>query len=195
MKTASPVPDVGGDVGGVAEEFDQVDLDVAGVGAADARGHVDAGLPPVAQPGALAADRRALGEGLEDAEEVVDAVRGPVVRGELADRHVQGGGHRAAQRLVRPSLDLAGAPEPADRRRAQCVEQDGLADAAQSGQDQAAFGPAPGDPFQDDVEDVEFSAPAGEFGWALAGAGGVGVADRIHVSHRIGPSSDRARCG
>ena len=40
--------DVGGDAGGVAEQLDQVDLHVAGVGAAGRGRDVDAGLPAVA---------------------------------------------------------------------------------------------------------------------------------------------------
>ena len=102
-------------------------------------------------------------------------------------------GDRAAQRLVGPGLDLAGAPEPADRLRAQRVEQHGLADAAQAGEDQAALGPAAGDALQHDVEDVQLPAAPGQLGRALAGAGGVRVAYRIHASHRIGPSSANAR--
>jgi hypothetical protein len=93
---------------------------------------------------------------------------------------VQRGGDRAAQRLVRPGLDLAGAPEPADRGRAERVEQDGLADSAQTGQDQAAFGAATGDPLQDDVEGVQLTAASGQFRRPLAGTGRVRVADRIH---------------
>ena len=40
--------DVGGHAGGVAEQLDEVDLHVAGVGPAGRGGHVDAGLPAVA---------------------------------------------------------------------------------------------------------------------------------------------------
>jgi hypothetical protein len=103
-----------------------------------------------------------------------------VVRGELADRHVQGGGDRAAQRLVRPRLDLAGAPEPADRRRPQRVEQHRLAHAPQAGEHQAAFRAAAGDPFQHHVEGVQLAPASGQLRRALAGAGSVRVAHRIH---------------
>ena len=51
------------------------------------------------------------------------------------------GDERAAQRLVGPGLELAGAPAGAHRRRAQRVEQHGLADAAQPGEHDAS---APG---------------------------------------------------
>ena len=51
MNSAMPDPQVGGQRGGVEEQLGQVDLHVAGVGAALRRGHVDAGLPA----------RRALG--------------------------------------------------------------------------------------------------------------------------------------
>ncbi|BCJ59479.1 hypothetical protein Jiend_29010 [Micromonospora endophytica] len=109
--------------------------------------------------------------------------------GEFPDGHVQGGGDRAAQRLVGPGFDLAAAPEPVDGLRAQGVEQDGLADAPQSGEHQAPLRAAAGDPFQHDVEDVQFPPPPGQLGWALAGARSVRVADRIHVSQSIGPSN------
>jgi hypothetical protein len=76
------------------------------------RGDVDAGVPPVAQLGVGRDGPRA--EGLQHPEELVDPVRRAVVRGQLTDRHVQRGGDRAAQRLVRPGLYLAGSPQPAD---------------------------------------------------------------------------------
>ena len=104
----------------------------------------------------------------------------PVVRGELADRHVQRGRDRAAQRLVGAGLDLAGAPEPADGGGAQRVEQHCLADAAQAGEDEAAFGPAAGHPLEDDIERVQFTAASGQLGRPLAGSGRVRVPYRIH---------------
>ena len=87
---------------------------------------------------------------------------------------------RAAQRLVGPGLELAGPPVPAYGGRAQGVEQHGLADAAQPGQDQAALRAAVGDPLEHDVERAELLVATGELGRALAGAGGVGVPDRVH---------------
>ncbi len=56
----------------------------------------------------------ALREGLEDAEHVPRLVS--VRRAELAHRQVQRRGQRLAQRLVRPGLELAGAPARAHRR-------------------------------------------------------------------------------
>ena len=108
---------------------------------------------------------------------------------QLAQRHVQGRGDRPAQRLVGAGLDLAGAPAPGDRRGAQLVEQHGLADAAQPGEHQRALRPAARDPLEDDVEGRQLGVPAGELGRALAGAGGVGVPDGIHVEHRMAVSS------
>ena len=139
---------------------------------------------------AVAAQR----ERLEHRQEVVDPVGRPVVRGELADRHVQRGRQRAAQRLVGPRLDLAGAPEPADGLRSQRVEQHGLADAAQAGEDEAAFRAAAGDALEHDVEDGQLPVATGQLGRALAGAGSVRIAYGIHASHRIGLSSGIARC-
>ena len=125
----------------------------------------------------------ALGEGLDDAERVVPRAAG---RAELADRLVQGRGERAPQRLVGPGLELAGPPPGAHGRGAQRVEQHGLADPAQPGEDDRALGTAAGDPLEDDVEGVELLVATRELGRALAGAGGVGVPDRVH---------DRSVCG
>ncbi len=68
----------------------------------------------------------------------------------------------------------------------QRVEQHGLAHAAQPGEHQAALGPAARDALQHHVEGVQLPPPPGELGRALAGAGRVRVADRIHESHSIG---------
>jgi hypothetical protein len=172
---------------GVAEQLDQVDLHVAGVGPPGGGGHVDAGLPAVAHLGV----RRclSLGEGLEDAEHLLDRLLVAVARTQLAQRHVQGGGDRPAQRLLRPGLDLAGAPAARDGRRAQLVEQHGLADAAQPGEHQRAFRPAVRDALQHDVERRQLGVAAGQLGRALAGAGGVRVPHGIHVEHRMAFSS------
>ena len=72
-------------------------------------------------------------------------------------------------------------PQPGPHRgRPQRVEQHGLADAAQPGEHDRALGAAAGDPLEHDVERVELLVAAGELGRALAGAGGVGVPDRVH---------------
>ena len=60
--------------------------------------------------------------------------------GELADRGVQRRGQRAARSAVGPGLELAGAPAAAHGRRAQRVEQHGLADSAQAGEHDRALG-------------------------------------------------------
>jgi hypothetical protein len=104
-----------------------------------------------------------------------------VPTGDLAQRHVQRRGDRPPDRLVRSGLDLAGAPEPADRLRAQLVEQHGLADPAQPGQHQAALRPAAGHPLEHDVEPGQFPVPAGELGRPLAGTGRVRVPHGIHA--------------
>ena len=84
------------------------------------------------------------------------------------------------QRLVGPGLDLAGAPGALDGQAAQRVEQHRLADAAQAGEHHAAVGTAGGDPFEGDLELLQLAVAAGQLGRALAGAGGVGVPDRVH---------------
>ena len=84
------------------------------------------------------AGRLPQGERLEDAEDLLDRLLVLVPRPELAQRHVQRGGDRPAQRLLGPGLDLAGAPAAGDRRRAELVEQHRLADAAQAGEHQAS---------------------------------------------------------
>ena len=171
---------VGGRAAEVGQQLDEVDLDVAGVGASGHGRHRDAGVPPVAQlrgPAPGPAGRLALGERLDDAERVV---AGATCRAQLAHRLVHRRREGAAQRLVRPGLELAGAPAGAHRGRAQRVEQHGLADPAQPGEHDRALGAAAGHPLEHDVEGVELLVAPGELGRALAGAGGVRVPDRVH---------------
>ena len=139
-------------------------------------GHVDAGLPPVAQLG----PRRGVAqrEGLDDAEHLVDVLAARVAQ--LAHGLVGGGGERAAQPLVGARLELAGAPVGPHGRAAERVEQDGLADAAQAGQHDRALGAAAGDPLEHDVEGAQLLVATGELGRALARARGVRVRDRVH---------------
>jgi hypothetical protein len=99
---------------------------------------------------------------------------------EITHGAVQGRGERSAQAGVRARLDLAGAPPPANGHGPQLAEQHGLADATQTGQDEAAFRAATGDPFQHDVEGGDLLLPPGELGRALASAGGERVAHRVH---------------
>ncbi len=134
-------------------------------------------------------------ERLQYAEKLVDPIGRPVVRGQLADGHVQRGRDRPAQRLVGPRLDLAGAPQAGDGLRPQRVEQHGLADAAQAGEDERALGPAARDPLEDDLEHLQLAVSAGQLGWALTGAGRIGIANRIHDLDRIGLSSASRRTG
>jgi hypothetical protein len=93
---------------------------------------------------------------------------------------VQGAGQWAAQWLVGAGFELAGSPAASNGGRAERIEEDGLADATQAGEDEGAFGAAAGDAFEDDVESLELAVAAGELGRTLTGAGGVGVADGIH---------------
>ena len=87
---------------------------------------------------------------------------------------------RTAQPLVGTRLQLAGAPVGAHRGRAQRVEQHGLADATQPGQHDRALRPPLRDALEHDVEGPQLGVTTGELGRALAGAGGVGVPDRVH---------------
>jgi hypothetical protein len=135
---ATPASDVRGQRGDLGEQLDQVDLDVPGVGPAAARGHVDAGLPAVAQLGPVGAERRR--ERLEHAEHLVDAVRVGVAHGEVADGPVQRGRQRAAQVGVRAGPRSCRRPHPArTAHRPQLAQQHGLADPAQAGEHEAAF--------------------------------------------------------
>jgi hypothetical protein len=170
---------VGGQVRDLGEQLDEIDLDVAGVGAAGGHGHVDAGLPAVAQLGSLG--RGAQRERLEHAEDLLDPAGRAVADGDVADRPVQRGRQRAAQVRLGPGLDLAGAPAGADGHRAQFPQEHRLADAAQPGQDEAAFGTAPGDALEHDLERVQLAVPPRELGRPLAGAGGERVAHRVHA--------------
>ena len=149
MKIAMPLPVSPARPAEVDEQLDQVDLDVAGVGPSANGRDVDAGLPPrrpLSAPTATADRRRfALGERLQDAEQVGRLALG---RAEFADRRVQRGGQRLAQRAIGTDLELAGAPAAPHRGRAQRVEQHGLADTAQPGQHDRSLGPRPSDPFE-----------------------------------------------
>jgi len=120
-------------------------------------------------------------EGLDHTQDLVDlrGVRAAAAT-EFPDGEVQCAGERSTQRLVGPGLELAGSPAPSDSRRPQRVEQHRLADPAQAGEDERAFGPAAGDAFEDDVECLELTVTAGQFGGTLPGTGRVGVADGIH---------------
>ena len=183
--------DVGGHAGGVAEQLDEVDLHVTGVGPPGRGGHVDARLPPVAH---LRVGRLSpLGERLDDAEDLVDRFLVAVAGPEFTQRHVQRRGDRPAQRLLGAGLDLPGAPAAGDRGRAELVEQHRLADAAQAGEHERALRPAVRDPLEDDVEGRQLGVAAGQLRRALAGAGGVRVPHGIHVEHRMAFSSPDRR--
>ena len=140
---------VGGQVGGVAEQLGEVHLQVAGVGPALRGDHVDRRVPADALAVVL---RGAQGERLQDAAELLDPLVVAVPVAELAHRGVHRLGDRQPDALVRAGLDLAGAPGALHRQAAEGVEQDGLADAAQAAEDHAALGPAGGDAFEHDLE-------------------------------------------
>ena len=139
-------------------------------------GHVDAGLPPVTQLGR--GRGLAQREGLDDAEHLVDLAAARVA--ELSHGLVGRGREGSAQSLVGTRLELARAPVGAHGRAAQGVEQDGLADAAQTGEHDGALGAAARDALEHDVEGPQLLVASGELGRALAGAGRVRVGDRVH---------------
>ena len=180
--------------GHVGEQLDQVELEVAGVGTAPGGGDVDGRLPSRAARGLLALlQPGAQRERLEHPGDLVDPVGVAVAVADLAHGGVDGLGERQPQRLVGAGLDLAGAPGARDREAAQGVEQHRLPDAAQAGEHHAAVGPAGGDPLEGDLELPQLAVTTGELGRALAGAGGVGVPDRVHdrrVSSRLADSLD-----
>ena len=103
-----PDAEVGGDRGGLGEQFGEVDLEITGVRPAALGGHVDAQRD--ADRGSLGRLGVAQGEGLEDAEEVLDPVRSAMAGREFPHGHVHRGRDRPPDRLVRPGLDLAGPP-------------------------------------------------------------------------------------
>ena len=180
LVAAPPDPDAvaPGAVGEVGEQLHQVELEVAGVGAALGGGYVDRRGPP----DALAVlERGAQRERLEHAGHRVDAVGVAVPVRHVADRGVHGLRQRQPQRLLGARLDLAGPPRPLHRLGAQRVEQHGLADAAQAGEHHGALGAARGDAFERHLELRELPVATGQLGRALAGAGGVGVPDGVHA--------------
>ena len=173
-----PDAEVAGQVGDVGEQLDQVELEVAGVGAAPHRRHVGGRAPA----DLLAVrERGPQREGLHDARDRVDPVGVAVPVGDLADGGVHRLRERQPQRLVGTGLELAGPPGPLHREPAQRVEQHGLADPAQPGEHHRALGAAGGDPLEGDLELPQLPVAAGELGRPLAGAGGVGVPDRVHA--------------
>ena len=119
-------------------------------------------------------------ERLEHPEEAVHPLRVTVARGDLAHRHVQRGRDRTAQRLVRPGLDLAGPPEPLDRRERSALSSTVFPTPRSPVSTSDALGAASGDPLQDDVELRELTVATGQLGRSLTGAGRVRVPDGIH---------------
>ena len=128
--------EVAREVGDVGEQLDHVELEVAGVGAALHRGHVDGRLP--AHPLAVG-ERGAQRERLEHAGHRVDPLGVAVPVGHLAHRGVHRLRQGQPQRLLRPGLDLAGAPGALHGLAAQRVEQHGLADTAKTGEHHRAL--------------------------------------------------------
>ena len=177
MKIADPLADVGGQAADVGEQLDEVDLDVAGVGPAADGGGVDAGLPPVAQLGP--GGGVALGERLDHAEHVVDvvALRGGRARGPPGAAR-RASGRRSAWSGRASSLPVPQWARTAAERRALSstvlpTPRSPVSTIERSGRPR-------GDPLQHDVEGPQLLVAAGELGRALAGAGGVGVPDRVH---------------
>jgi hypothetical protein len=170
--------DVRGQLGDVGEQLDEVDLDVPGVGPPLRGGHVDARLPPVAQLGVgLVGPQR---ERLQHPEHLFDPVRRPVPHGEVPDGPVQRGRQRPPQLGVRPGLDLARTPLVPHGHRPQLPEEHGLADPAQPGEHETAFGSPPRHPLQHHFEGFELTLAPGQLGRPLPGARREGVADGVH---------------
>jgi hypothetical protein len=186
----------------VAQQLDEVDLDVARVGPPGDRGNGDAGVPPVTQPASATRctpppTRRtpppghaspgrgpaprtglALRKGLDHTQHLRDLVR--LRMPELAHRHVQRCRQGAAQRLIRTSLEFACPPMGSDRRRPKGVEQHGLSHPTQPGQHHGPLRAPPRHPFQRHVERVQLLVATGQLGGPLPRAGRVGIADRVH---------------
>ena len=169
---------VGGHGRGVGQQFRQVDLQVAGVSTPADGGHVDAEL---GRERPLRRGRIPRRERLEHAQEVIDPVRGTVPWRKLAHGHVQCPGDRPPDRLLRPCLDLAGAPELPHRHRPERVQQHGLAHAAQPGQDHAALRATARDTLEHDLELPDLAITACQLRRPLSGTRCVGVAYGVHV--------------
>src|SRR5664280_3851174 len=98
--------DVCGEPTDIRQQLDQVDLDVSRVGSPGHCGHVDSGVPAITKP--RGRGRLALGERLDDAENIVDVLALWVA--ELADRDMQGGTDGPSEPLVGTRFELASAP-------------------------------------------------------------------------------------
>ena len=89
---------------------------------------------------------------------------------DLANRGVHSLGDRQPNRLVRTRLDLAGAPRTLDGLTAQRVEEHGLADPAETGDDHAPLRAACRHPLERHVELAQLPVAAGQLRWPLPGA-------------------------
>ena len=165
-----PLADVRGEPADVGEQLHEVDLDVAESARPDTAGtsmpgcHLSRSLAPGGTP---------QRERLDDAEHVVDLVAARMTQ--LANGLVGSSRQRPAQPLIGPRLELACAPVGPHRRRPQGVEQDCLADAAETRQDDRPLRPAPRDPLEDDVERPQLLITSGQLGRPLPAPGAYGL--------------------
>ena len=120
-------------------------------------------------------------ERLERGQHLSDPVRRAMPHGQLPYGCVQRPGQRPAEARVRASLHLSGTPSPIQCFRSKRIEQDRLTYAAQPGQHQAAFRPAPLYPLQGDIEGGQLRVAPGEFWRALARSRRVRIPHRVHV--------------
>ena len=172
----------------VAQQLDEVDLDVTGVGPPGGRRHVDADAPPVPQPPSAAtgtaagsparlrastAAAFALRECLDDPEHLRHLVRARMA--ELAHRHMHRRRQRPSQRLVRPCLEKLARPQcartAADRRALSST----VLPPPQPGEHDRAFRPPARHPLQRHVEGVQLLIAAGELRRPLPGARAYGL--------------------
>ena len=112
---------------------------------------------------------------------MLDLIGRSVPGRQFPHRHVQRGGDRPPDRLLRPRLDLARPPQPLQCHRAERIQQHGLADPAQPGKHHAAFRAAARYPFQHHFELAKLTVAPGQFGGPLASPGRIGIPNGVHV--------------
>ena len=161
------------------EELDDVVLAVSGIGYAGHRLDID-----VQPPGPALVDRPL--KRLQHPKRALHGIRRSSAAAQPSQRAVREQSEHAAHVVVLVALDDPGRdPTLALRDRVELREQDGLADAAQPREDEAASVIAVVQPLDRDAEGLEVAVSRGEVRRADAGAGRVRIVRRVHASTAV----------
>jgi hypothetical protein len=155
------------------EEVGEVVAEVAGVGAAEHGLDVDADLEPF---------WRAQRERLEDRGGAAGAFLHPLGRADREQRPACEPGDQRPELGLVGDLALGGAEARLFGDRLEGVQEHGLADAAQAGDEHALLRPPELEAGEQDAEGLDLLVAAGQRGRARPGPGRVGVADRVDAA-------------